>query len=72
MKFAALIPLLIPTFAGAASWSSEGFPAFSAEGTGKFSSQKMLAKGTRPLRLNFDQQCWQPSVAIRLNQMLSL
>ena len=72
MKFAALIPLLIPTFAGAANWSTEGFPTFAADGTGKFSSQKTLTKGTRPLRLNFDQQCWQPTSGIRLNQMLSL
>ncbi len=72
MKFAALIPLLIPTFAGAANWSTEGFPIFAADGTGKFSSQKTLTKGTRPLRLNFDQQCWQPTSGIRLNQMLSL
>ncbi|MDX6941039.1 alpha-amylase, partial [Enterobacter kobei] len=31
-----------------------------------------LTKGTRPLILNFDQQCWQPADAIKLNQMLSL
>ncbi|XPE45879.1 hypothetical protein ACNKHO_22715 [Shigella flexneri] len=31
-----------------------------------------LTKGTRPLTLNFDRTCWQPSSAIRLDQMLSL
>lgn len=29
-------------------------------------------KGTRALTLHIDQQCWQPSGAIKLNQMLSL
>ncbi|WP_052282975.1 alpha-amylase [Kluyvera genomosp. 1] len=72
MKLAAILPLMFPAFASAASWTMDDFPAFSADGTGKFTSQKMLTKGTRPLRLNFDQQCWQPSSAIRLNQMLSL
>lgn len=72
MKLAAILPLLIPAFASAASWTTDDFPAFYADGTGKFSSQKTLTKSTRPLRLNFDQQCWQPSSAIRLNQMLSL
>ncbi len=32
----------------------------------------MVEKGTRPLQLNFDQQCWQPSGGIKLNQMLSM
>jgi alpha-amylase len=31
-----------------------------------------VAKGTRPLQINFDQQCWQPAGAIKLNQMLSM
>lgn len=72
MKIAAILPLLFPAFVSAASWTMEDFPAFSADGTGKFSSQKTLTKGTRPLRLNFDRTCWQPSSAIRLNQVLSL
>jgi alpha-amylase len=49
-----------------------GTPNFEAEGTGKFVSHAALTKGTRPLILNFDQQCWQPADAIKLNQMLSL
>ena len=72
MKLAALVPLLLPAIASAASWTTQDFPAFVADGTGKFTSQKTLAKGTRALRLNLDQQCWQPSGAVRLNQMLSL
>ena len=71
MKLAALVPLLLPTYAFAA-WTANDFPAFTAEGTGKFVSQKTLEKGTRPLTLNFDQQCWQPADGIKLNQMLSL
>lgn len=31
-----------------------------------------INKGTRALTLHIDQQCWQPSGAIKLNQMLSL
>lgn len=71
MKLAALVPLLLPTYAFAA-WTANDFPAFAPEGTGKFISQKTLTKGTRPLTLNFDQQCWQPVSTIKLNQMLSL
>lgn len=71
MKFAAFIPLLLPTSVLAA-WSSPDFPDFTAKGAGTFVSQTTLPKGTRPLTLNFDQQCWQPAGAIRLNQMLSL
>jgi hypothetical protein len=48
------------------------FPAFTEEGTGRFISQNEVAKGTRPLQINFDQQCWQPAGAIKLNQMLSM
>lgn len=72
MKLAACFLTLLPGFAVAASWTSPGFPAFSEQGTGKFVSHAQLPKGTRPLTLNFDQQCWQPADAIKLNQMLSL
>jgi alpha-amylase len=41
------------TRTGHADWTSPGFDAFSAEGTGIFTSQQ-LAKGTRPLTLSFD------------------
>lgn len=71
MKRAALILLLLPEIALAA-WTAPDFPAFNAQGSGKFVSQKTLTKGTRPLTLNLDQQCWQPASAIKLNEMLSL
>ncbi len=71
MKLAALTLLLLPGVAMAA-WTTPDFPAFKPEGSGQFVSQKTLAKGTRPLTLNFDQQCWQPASAIKLNEMLSL
>ncbi|HCS3099367.1 TPA: alpha-amylase, partial [Shigella flexneri] len=72
MKLASCFLTLLPGFAVAASWTSPGFPAFSEQGTGTFVSHAQLPKGTRPLTLNFDQQCWQPADAIKLNQMLSL
>lgn len=72
MKLAACFLTLLPGFAVAASRTSPGFPAFSEQGTGTFVSHAQLPKGTRPLTLNFDQQCWQPADAIKLNQMLSL
>ncbi|HFU7869362.1 TPA: alpha-amylase [Escherichia coli] len=72
MKLAACFLTLLPGFAVAASWTSPGFPSFSEQGTGTFVSHAQLPKGTRPLTLNFDQQCWQPADAIKLNQMLSL
>ena len=72
MKLAAVALVLLPGIAIASSWTSQEFPTFEAEGTGKFVSHAALTKGTRPLTLNFDQQCWQPTNAIKLNQMLSL
>lgn len=72
MKLATCFLTLLPGFAVAANWTSPGFPAFSEQGTGTFVSHAQLPKGTRPLTLNFDQQCWQPADAIKLNQMLSL
>ncbi|HBL9020463.1 TPA: alpha-amylase, partial [Enterobacter hormaechei] len=71
MKRTALAVLMLPAFAHA-DWSSPEFNAFSAEGTGVFTSQATLAKGTRPLTLSLDNACWQPTGAIKLNEMLSL
>ena len=71
MKLAALASLLVPGMAFAA-WTTADFPAFTEEGTGRFISQNEVAKGTRPLRINFGQQCCQPAGAIKLNQMLPL
>ena len=61
MKLAAVALALMPGIAIASSWTSQGLPTFEAEGTGKFVSHAALTKGTRPLTLNFDQQCWQPA-----------
>ncbi|MPV46438.1 alpha-amylase, partial [Enterobacter hormaechei] len=71
MKRTALAVLMLPAFAHA-DWSSPGFDAFNAEGTGVFTSQATLAKGIRPLTLSLDNACWQPTKAIKLNEMLSL
>ncbi|AUT29947.1 alpha-amylase [Escherichia marmotae] len=72
MKLAVCFLTLIPGFAVAAGWTSQGFPTFTEESTGTFVSHAPLTKGTRSLTLNFNQQCWQPANAIKLNQMLSL
>ncbi|VDZ87033.1 periplasmic alpha-amylase [Lelliottia amnigena] len=48
------------------------FSTFKAEGTGLFTGHATLAKGTRPLTLSFDNACWQPTEAVKLNEMLSL
>lgn len=42
MKLAALALTLIPGIAIASSWSSPGFPRFSAQETGRFTSQSAL------------------------------
>lgn len=71
MKPLALSLLLFPCLAQA-QWSAPGLPVLSEQNPGVFSTDATLAKGTLPLRLHFDQQCWQPAEAIKLNQMLSL
>ncbi|MCE9985375.1 alpha-amylase, partial [Leclercia adecarboxylata] len=71
MKRSALALLLLPAMASA-DWSAPGFPAFTAEGSGVFTAQAKLTKGTRPLTLSFDKACWQPTKAIKLNEMMSL
>ena len=70
MKRTALAVLMLPAFAHA-DWSSPGFNAFSAEGTGVFTSRN-ACEGTRPLTVSLDNACWQPTGAIKLNEMLSL
>ena len=69
MKRSALALLLLPAMASA-DWSAPGFPAFTAEGSGVFTAQAKLTKGTRPLTLSFDKACWQPTKAIKLNEMM--
>ena len=71
MKRSALVLLLVPAMANA-DWSAPGFPAFQAEGTGLFTAEAKLTKGTRPVRLSFDQTCWQPTGPVKLNEMMSL
>lgn len=61
MKLAAFALTLIPGIAIASSWTSPGFPTFSTQETGRFTSHAALTKGTRALTLHIDQQCWQPS-----------
>lgn len=63
--------LLLPG-AAFAQWSLPDLPAFVEQSPGVFIAQGALEKGERPLRLTQGEQCWQPSGAIKLNQMLSL
>ncbi|WP_313478770.1 alpha-amylase [Atlantibacter hermannii] len=55
-----------------AQWNLPDLPAFEEKPAGIFTTQGVLEKGARPLRLTEGEQCWQPSGAIKLNQMLSL
>ena len=71
MKLTVLASLLLPGMAFA-GWTSANFPAFTEQGAGRFISQNEVVKGTHPLRIHFDQQCWQPADTIKLNQVLSL
>ncbi|NDJ55808.1 alpha-amylase [Enterobacteriaceae bacterium 4M9] len=71
MKPLALSLLLFPGLA-LAQWSVPTLPPLNEQSPGVFTTDAKLAKGTLPLTLNFDQQCWQPAEAIKLNQMLSL
>ncbi len=71
MKYRALFLLLLPAVASA-NWTAPGLSAFSDDGTGVWRSSSTLQKGTFPLTLYNDQQCWQPAADIKLNQMLSL
>ena len=63
--------LLLPGCA-LANWHMDPFPAFTETTPGIFTSSATLQKSNLPLKLNFDQQCWQPENSIKLNQMLSL
>lgn len=71
MKKSILALLLLPG-AAFAQWSLPDLPAFVEQSPGVFIAQGTLEKGERPLRLTQGEQCWQPSGAIKLNQMLSL
>lgn len=71
MKPLALSLLLFPCLA-LAHWSLPGVAPLNEQNPGVFAADTKLAKGTLPLRLTFNQQCWQPAEPIKLNQMLSL
>ncbi|UAN46008.1 alpha-amylase [Serratia sp. JSRIV001] len=72
MKRLTLPLLMLLSPAALANWTLQGFPAFSESTSGLFTSQATLAKGQLPLRLYQNQQCWQPSDVVKLNQTLSL
>lgn len=72
MKRLTLPLLMLLSPAALANWTLQSFPAFSESTSGLFTSQATLAKGQLPLRLYQNQQCWQPSDTVKLNQTLSL
>ena len=65
-----LLFLLSP--AAFAQWTLTPFPSFTEQPSGLFHSATTLNKGNYPLQLQHDGQCWQPTAAAKLNQMLSL
>jgi len=71
MRYSALLLLLLPAVASA-NWSAPGLADFKNDGTGVWRSETPLKKGAYPLKLQADNQCWQPSADVKLNQMLSL
>ncbi|MFU2114331.1 alpha-amylase [[Pasteurella] aerogenes] len=55
----------------ATNWQHSNFPPFN-ENNRLFQSQATLDKGIYPLNFTFDNQCFQPQTAIKLNQTVSL
>lgn len=72
MKRLTLSLLMLLSPAALANWTLQSFPDFSESTSGLFTSQTTLVKGQLPLRLYQNQQCWQPSGTVKLNQTLSL
>ncbi|MDN0086913.1 alpha-amylase [Yersinia nurmii] len=72
MKRLTLPLLLVFSPAALATWSLQGFPAFSEQSSGIFSSSATLTKGQYPLKFYQDKQCWQPTNTVKLNQTFSL
>ena len=66
------LPLLLLVSPAAHSWTLQGFPTFAEPVSGIFISHAALPKGQRALELHQDNQCWQPTGAVKLNEMLSL
>ena len=64
--------LLLLSPAAFAQWTLTPFPSFTEQPSGLFHSATTLNKGNYPLQLQHDGQCWQPTAAAKLNQMLSL
>ena len=72
MKHLTLPLLLLISPAAQADWTLQGFPGFAEPVSGIFTSHATLPKGQRTLELHQDNQCWQPTGAVKLNEMLSL
>jgi Glycosidases len=72
MKRLAFPLLFLLPSAAFAQWDLPKFPVFKEDPSGIFTSTATLNKGTYPLRFKADNQCWQPTTAPKLNQMLSL
>lgn len=67
-----LLPTVLLPATALAAWSAPGFPDLTAQGSGVYRSHATLKKGVYPFTLTADKQCWQPTEAPKLNQMLSL
>ncbi len=65
-----LLMVLSPT--ALADWALANFPHFSEQPSGIFTSSAELKKGEYPLALQQNNQCWQPTSAVKLNQTFSL
>jgi alpha-amylase len=61
-----LLMLLSPP--AMASWTLQSFPTFDESTSGLFTSHATLPKGELPLKIYQDQQCWQPTEPVKLNQ----
>ena len=67
LAFAALFPL-----SALAQWSLPAFPPLTEQPPGLFTGSAALKKGQQPLQFSHNDQCWQPTGDVRLNQTLSL
>ena len=73
MKRLTLPLLMLLSPAAMANWTLQSFPAFDGTSAdGLFTSHATLPKGELPLKIYQDQQCWQPTAPVKLNQTLSL
>lgn len=72
MKRLTLSLLMVLSPAALADWTLANFPPFSEQPSGIFTSSAALKKGEYPLTLKQNNQCWQPTSAVKLNQTFSL